>query len=142
MIQQVIHTVNPLHKELGRKTLEEFGSNALLDSACGEGHNLPLFYSEEKSCETESCNADMLILKDGKVKVVFEITETNVRPTQICGKMLTSALSKYYIYRDKKYLLASSTMFIQVIFASKLKNKSGRIPNLAILKKQYRKACD
>jgi len=126
---------HPLHRELGKKAINEFGSNVLLDPACGKGHNLPLFSSEEKLRETEFCDVDMLVLKGGEVKVIFEIEESNIKPTQICGKMLTAALSKYYIYKDKKYPLSSSIIFIQVVDTSKLKNESKKIPQFENLGK-------
>ena len=57
---------------------------------------MPLFFQGPKSRETTFCNADMILLKNGRVKVIFEIEETNIKPTQVFGKFLTSALSKFY----------------------------------------------
>jgi len=69
----------------------------LRDKACGGNQHIPLFCTSEKSRETEYCNVDMMILKNDKIKVIVEIEESNVKPTQICGKLLTSALSRFFI---------------------------------------------
>jgi len=113
-----------LHKTIGNLIMENFsdGFEILLDRACGGTHNLPLFSSKKKAWETELCNVDILIMKNGKIKVIFEIEESNVKPTQICGKFLTSALAAYYIYRDKKVCgMDKSVLFIQIVDTSKLK---------------------
>ena len=115
-----------LHKEVGKKISQSFGSNVAMDVACGKGHRLPLFCDAKKSRATEFCNVDILILKDNKVKVIFEIEEADVKPTQICGKMLTSILSKFYIYGSESYPLDDSLMFIQVVDKSKLKEGKTR----------------
>jgi hypothetical protein len=94
------------------------------DHACGGTQNLPLFVSEEKSLSTEYCNIDLLIIKDNKIKVIFEIEESDVKPTQICGKFLTSALSSCYIggYKDfKPICMDDDVLFIQILDTSKLK---------------------
>ena len=133
---------HPLHKEIGKRAVEAFGSNVLLDPACGCGHDLPLYANEEKAKESEFCEVDMLILKGEEVKVIFEIEEANIKPTQICGRMLTSALSKYYIFKGtnspdegKKYPISSSTMFVQVVDVTKLKKKNKKIPQFINIEK-------
>ena len=113
-----------LHKTIGKIIKENFsdGFELILDRACGGVHNIPLFSSKKKAWETELCNVDILIIKNGKVKVIFEIEESNVKPTQICGKYLTSALASYFIYRDSKACgMDKSVLFIQILDTSKLR---------------------
>jgi hypothetical protein len=65
-----------------------------------------------------------LIIKADKIKVIFEIEESDVKPTQICGKFLTSALSCCYIggYKDfKRIRMDDDVLFIQILDTSKLK---------------------
>ncbi len=64
---------------------------------------------------TEYCNVDLLLFKDDKIKAIVEIEESNVKPTQISGKLLTSALSKFYIHEsngDKPVGMAENVLFI------------------------------
>jgi len=119
-----------LHEKIGNLIVKEFGEikesdkvkktdGVIRDTACKGEHRLPLF-----SDETEFCDVDMLILKNNKVKVIFEIEESNVKPTQVCGKFLASALSKSYKYRDNIYWLDEEVLFIQILDYLKLENKS------------------
>jgi len=125
---------HPLHKAIGdiftADLLPEY--EILKDPACAyDGQNIPLFCSEEKSSATEYCNVDLLIAKDNKIRVIFEIEETDVKPTQIYGKFLTSALSSHYIREsagNKVYSMGDSVLFIQILDTSKLKkDKTAKI---------------
>ena len=117
-------SIHPLHKAIADKIGSVLPLNSLIrDEACGGDQRIPLFDDEKKSRETEYCNVDLLILKDNKVKIIVEIEESNVKPTQICGKFLTSALSKYYIHdskRNEPVEMANSVSFIQIVDTSKL----------------------
>jgi len=77
---------HPLHEAIGKIASEKFGSDALLDSACGGQEHLPFFCCDKKSREIQFCNVDLLVLKDGEVNVIIEIDESNKKPTQVCGK--------------------------------------------------------
>jgi len=92
----------------------------------GVRQKIPLFCSEEKSNKTKYCNVDLLIIQDGKVRIIVEIEESNVKPTQICGKFLTSALTRYYIHETEKDLIGmhDSVTFIQIVGTSRLKRLS------------------
>ena len=103
------------------------GFTLIKDEACGGKQRIPLFNSDTKSRKTEYCNVDLLVLKDDKIKMIIEIEESNVKPTQVCGKFLTSALAKYYIHnsQDKPIEMGEMVNFIQIVDASKLsKNKT------------------
>ncbi len=94
------------------------------DEDCGGTQHIPLFVSENKSRKTEYCNVDLLVLKKGKIKIIVEIEETKIGPTQICGKFLTSALARYFIHetmKDKLVGMHDSVTFIQILDSSKLK---------------------
>jgi hypothetical protein len=65
----------------------------------------------------------MLVLKEGKIKMIVEIEESNVKPTQVCGKFLTSALSKYYIHEtqnNQPIEMDEKVTFIQILDTSRL----------------------
>ena len=93
------------------------------DEACGGRQRIPLFNTAQKSRKTEYCNVDLLVLKQNKIKMIVEIEESNVKPTQICGKFLTSALTNYYIHTSEKNEpigMDDSVTFIQIVDTSKL----------------------
>jgi hypothetical protein len=121
---------HPLHLEIGRKIIEKFSGRSELkmirDPACGGSQHIPLFRDSKKKRETQYCNVDLLILKNGKVRVILEIEEADIKPTQICGKFLTSALSRCYIHdKDGGVVdMDASVLFIQFVDTSKLKDKS------------------
>ncbi|MBI5500485.1 MAG: hypothetical protein HY907_09590 [Deltaproteobacteria bacterium] len=115
-----------LHRVVGDALLEiaeeSAGMEVLLDPACGAPntgcHNLPLFLSSKKSNATEVCNVDAVVFVDGAVKVVVEIEEADVGPTQICGKLLTTALAEGLIHETcgKELVpLADDAVFVQVL---------------------------
>jgi len=125
---------NIIHKNIGeifRKAIPA-GSDLtlLLDSACGGNQHIPLFCTPKKARATEFCNVDLLVLKNNKIKIIVEIEESHINPTQICGKLLTSALSNYYIHESKENQpieMADSVLFIQIVDTSKLiKDKTAK----------------
>ena len=115
---------HPLHKTIGKLIKENFlpeEFEVLLDQSCGGKQSIPLFSTKKKSLATKICDVDILIIKNGKVKALFEIEESNVKPTQICGKFLASALASYYIYHDNtSYDMDKAVLFIQILDTSKL----------------------
>ena len=60
--------------------------------------NIPLFCSKKRGNDTEYCDVDALILLAGKIKVIVEIEESALGPTQIFGKFLSSAAAQRYIH--------------------------------------------
>lgn len=93
------------------------------DEACGGKQRIPLFKATKKSRKEEFCNADLLVLKDNKIKIIIEIEESNVKPTQVCGKFLTSALANYFIHNSmgkEPIEMDKSVMFVQIVDSSKL----------------------
>ena len=117
---------HPLHIKVGELINDSIFPEAkvIKDPACGGNQRIPLFCSDRRSRETEYCNVDLLITVDSKIKVIVEIEEANIKPTQICGKFLTSALSSYLIHKsenNKCISMADSVLFIQILDTSKLK---------------------
>lgn len=113
----------------------------LKDPACGGDQHLPLFLHKEKSRAHKLCNVDALVLLDGRLKVIVEIEETNIKPTQICGKFLTSALAQYFTHantHDTPIEKADAVLFLQVVDSTKLKDKSRKIKQFAFLEESIR----
>jgi hypothetical protein len=91
------------------------------DEACGGNQHIPPFCNDERSRRTEFCNVDLLILREDKINTIVEIEESNVKPTQICGKFLTSALCKYCIHDSlswKPIEMEEAVTFIQIVHSS------------------------
>jgi hypothetical protein len=102
----------------------------IVDEACGGNQHVPLFSASKKSRKTEYCNVDLMVLQKNKIKVIVEIEESNVKPTQICGKFLTSALSKYCVHEslpDRSVGMADNVTFIQILDTSRLKKNTMKI---------------
>jgi hypothetical protein len=111
---------HPLHKAVGN-LLKEFADKhkleTRLDPACGINksgkQHIPLFLGA-KSSSTRLCCVDAMLLKNGEVAAVIEIEESNIKPTQICGKYMTTALSKKYIHKNES-LDMKDISFIQIL---------------------------
>ena len=132
-LNEIIQKEHPLHKIVGQCIdSHKFPDCKIIkDPACGGQQNVPLFCSEDKSNETEYCNVDLLILKDNKIRVIIEIEETDVTPIKICGKFLTSALSRYFIHESENNIpigMSDSVLFVQILNISQLKEETAK-PN-------------
>lgn len=121
--------MDSLHKVIGElvdivlKEHPSSGVDAKKDSACAvEGHNLPLYLLQAGRQEDNLCNVDMLLMKDDKVAVIFEIEESNDKPVHIFGKYLAPASCSSYIYKPGNEFVpfSESVMFIQVLDTSSL----------------------
>jgi len=125
---------HPLHRAIGDFLRQlEFPSSCqpLWAQECGGQQNIPLFCSEEKGNHTEFCDVDFLVSQNQKVKLILEIEESDLSPTQVCGKFLTSALSTRFIHKvfgDKRLPMDEEVTFIQILDSTKLQ------PNTAKLK--------
>lgn len=122
-------TKHPLHKKIAEwfvnKYKHESDVSIIKDSACGGKQHIPLFIGkyEDKSRATNMCNVDLLVIKDNKIAIVVEIEESNIIPTQICGKFLTTVLSDYFSHRKqdgKPFYFSDLPCFIQILDDSKL----------------------
>lgn len=128
-----------MHKTVGHFLERGLSRNYELikDMACGGNQRIPLFYASEKSRVTELCKVDLLVLKDDKIRMIVEIEESDVKPTQICGKFLTSALAKYYIHnsrRNKHIEMGDKVTFIQIVDTSNLvKDRTSKLKQWKLL---------
>lgn len=79
------------------------------------------------------------MIKD-KIRVIIEIEETDVKPTQICGKFWTSALSSYYIHDSENTPIGmdDSVLFIQILNPSQPKEKTSKIKQWENLEKSIK----
>jgi len=123
--------LHELHVAIGNLIEDSLGERAQLvkDQACGGNQQIPLFCSVVKSRKTEYCNVDLLVIQGGKISVIVEIEESDIKPTQICGKFLTSALARYYIHETEGNVpigMHDSVAFIQVVDTSNLKSSSAK----------------
>lgn len=122
---------HPLHKAIGRCIENNFPTcEIIIGQDCGGKQKIPLFCAEEKSYETQYCQVDTLILKNNLIRVIIEIEESDIIPTQICGKFLTTALSSFYIHELENNFpirMSESTLFIQILDKSKLSDKTSKI---------------
>lgn len=141
---------HPLHEKIGNLVEAAFKEYAELkivkDPACCQVderdlQQIPLFCSQEKTRHSRYCCVDILILQNGKIRVIVEIEEVDIKPTQVCGKFLTSALSKFYIHdkEDKILEMADSVFFIQVLDSSTLKDGSVKLLQFRNLEKSIQK---
>ena len=123
---------HPLHEKIGSLIGAGFQNypdlKIVKDPACCRDNEpdlqqIPLFRTDRKSRHTRYCCVDMLILQKGKIRGIIEIEEADIKPTQVCGKFLTSALSNFYIHEKDGGIvgMADSVFFLQVLDSKTLK---------------------
>lgn len=131
--------LHPLHQAIGAilKTIELSTTIQMYcDPACTGEQSVPLFISDTKSNSTECCNVDILFVKDGKAKVIIEIEEARITPTQICGKLLTSVIASHYIHKNSGIVpFSDATVFIQVVDISRLQINTNKDEQLNLIEK-------
>ena len=138
---------HPFHKKIGEVISQNFEDFSILkDNACGGKSLLALCYDLDRY-KSEFSEADMIILKDNRVKVIFEIEESNVTPTQVCGKVLAAALSRY-CYPDNKKAdnerkpinISDYVLFIQILNKDKMSNLGNKAYQIVHLEKAINEA--
>ena len=79
---------HPLHATIGKifKNALPEGYKLIKDEASGGSQRIPLFASTEKSRETWYRDVDLLVLKDEKIRIIVEIEESSLGPTQACAR--------------------------------------------------------
>lgn len=76
------------------------------------------------------------MIKEGAVKAIVEIEESNVKPVQVFGKFLASAVSRFYVHDSMgdAMKLGEGVVFMQFVDSSKLKrgrsSKAGQWANI------------
>jgi hypothetical protein len=97
------------------------------DPACGGPQHLSLFVGGVNKRESHMCDADMLMISEGQVRVIIEIEESGFIPTKICGKFLQSVFATHFIQDSRPehiFPYGKRVLFIQVLDGSKF-NKTG-----------------
>lgn len=137
-----------LHREVG-SLLEECAEGSscevVLDEACGGSQHVPLFITpavpgDHKTRKTQLCKVDALALVASKVRIVVEIEESNIKPTQVFGKLLTSALATFFSHRAQggEHHMHERVVFIQVLKGPQTAGKSAKPAQFAYMKKAIR----
>lgn len=115
---------HPLHEVIGDIVRQEDFPGCEIRKApeCGGSHHLPLFYSSLRSAATEFTNVDLLIVKEGLVRVVVEVEEVKTDPGYLLGKFVAPSVCWGYIYGpgDERAEVAEGAAFVQVLSTSGL----------------------
>jgi hypothetical protein len=132
-----------LHKKIGCLLREKFQSgntDVILDEACDNRESgkqqISLFAGDVKSRKSNLCKVDAMIVEGDSCKAVIEIEESNLDPTTVCGKYLTTALSSYYLRKGEREieLKESGVFFLQVMDARELtEDKKEKLQTIAEL---------
>ncbi len=107
-----------LHAVVGDilRSLAIDGSEILLDKACGGTESIRLYGELDDSRQRDPCLCwvDAAILFNGSLQVIVEIEQSDIRPLYFCGKLLATALSRYYKGKRGRFALSDSLLFIQI----------------------------
>jgi hypothetical protein len=108
-----------LHKRVGQilndAIVDVQDVNVLLDEACGGKQRIPLWANN-----VPLCCVDCAVELEGEIILIVEIEETDIKPTKIFGKFMTSAMAEEYRRGSKKPIkISEHTSFLQVIKYSK-----------------------
>ncbi len=137
---------HPLHEKIGSlidTSFQDYPNLKIVkDPACCRDEEtdlqqIPLFRTDKKSRHARYCCVDMLILQKGNIRGIIEIEEADIKPTQVCGKFLTSVLSNFYIHEKDGGIvgMAEAVFFLQVLDSRKLKEGSVKRKQFASLEK-------
>lgn len=114
---------HPLHLAVANEIDGVLGEDyrLLRDSAWGGNQLLSLFAGERRARDTRMCCVDLLVLHEGRVRVIVEIEESGFLPTKICGKVLQAALATHYIADSPPVVVpyGPEVLFVQVLDSSK-----------------------
>ena len=118
-----------LHILIGKIILdaELTGCEPILGKDCGGDQYVQLFCDSRAEMATRFCSVDAVVLKDGQVKIIIEIEESDIRPVALTGKVIISAQASHYIHQRKSYPIAPRASFIQVIDTKKLSPESSKL---------------
>lgn len=121
---------HPLHEIIADviETKLPEGMALIRDPACVGEQRIPLFLSDEKSRATWICDVDSLLVVGRQIRVIIEVDESDVKPTQIAGKFLASAISTHYSHKNAGGSIpkAESVTFLQFLSTSALPNGTSK----------------
>ncbi len=87
---------------------------------------IPLYFVDEAGRSASYCNVDALILKDDRIRIIFEVEEGEIDAVRVCGNYLASAFSQFHIHKEKnggrRIMMGSNVTFLQIISAPITKN--------------------
>jgi hypothetical protein len=127
---------HPLHKSVGdalrAAQLLRPDLDLVLDPACGGKQRIPLFLSKEGGRRNCLCCVDAILLDHNRktISVIVEIEESSLEPTTICGKLMTSALSRGFMHQStggRLVPMGNPVLFLQILDTSSLKRGSAKI---------------
>ena len=95
------------------------------DPACGGSCNIPFFMSKDAHNDTEITNVDFIVVKEGKIRLVCEIEESDITPIRTFGKVFTVVGASCYKLNGKPPItLDAGGIFLQVLSKANLKLSS------------------
>ena len=117
------HERHPLHKDVGRAMSEWMSAlpdprvELFLSNDCGGSGALKVRRSMGDYPGVEMVNADLLVVRDGEVRLQIEIEERDTSPTKLYGKVLASSMCDgFHPNRLENGIpFASHTAFIQIV---------------------------
>jgi len=133
--------MHPLHNLIGQILVgtEMAGGEPLLGKDCGGDQYIQLFCNERAARASRFCSIDAAVRKNGELKTIIEIEETDIRPIALCGKAFASALASHFIHKGVIYPIAARATFIQIIDTSKLSSRSSKLDQCRYLLESVRK---
>lgn len=115
---------NILSKLDGSNPIFEIKRDEATDEAEGQKQQLPFFLNQNANRESGVSNVDIIIVKNGIVKLACEIEESGFSPTKIFGKDFSTAVAKlcrlYNIQGHTHYDLDKNGVFIEVLSSDKM----------------------
>ena len=103
------------------------GCGPILGKDCGGDQYIQLFCNSRAKMATRFCSVDAIVMKDGKVKTIIEIEESDIRPMALSGKVFVSSLATHFNHGGKSYPIAPHVSFIQIIDTKKLSPGSSKL---------------
>jgi len=132
--------MHPLHIIIAKIILgtKMAGCQVILGKDCGGDQNIQLFCKCEAEMATRFCSVDAIVLKNGQVKVIVEIEESDIRPVALSGKAFVSSHASYFIHRNQSFPIAFGASFVQVIDTRKLSKRSSKLTQCQYLRDAIR----
>jgi hypothetical protein len=130
---EALPVAHPLHCAVADfldPLVASLGCKFVTDPACRGNQRIPLFLSSDRRRDTWLCDVDALVLAGDEVRLIVEVDESNVKPTHLAGKFLTSAMSRFYIHRtegDVPRPMHRDCCFLQFVSTLDLEPKSRKV---------------
>jgi hypothetical protein len=109
--------IHKLHEIIGKAVQEKFPNECLRDTACGGSGRISFFW-QRKSNATRFWDADIALNRNRQIVAIVEVEESNVKPHQLCGKIMSALLTTHHIKGGKNAIeipQSPQMKFIQVV---------------------------